>query len=135
MMQSNWREEERKVRGRKRERKVDREGERKRRVERRRRREDREERVERRKNQRRWRGGSSKRMDEKRRWRGKGEGEEGFIHVLSNHWSGNETRPPTRSFTSLVPRPLPFLPSVCIHNNTRERRLAKNGEDLGAFIT
>ena len=29
---------------------------------------------------------------------------------------------------SLVPRPPPFLPSVCVHNNTRER---KTGEKRG----
>ena len=27
--------------------------------------------------------------------------------------------------TSLVPRPAPFLPSVCVHNNTRDRKTGK----------
>ena len=40
-------------------------------------------------------GESSKRMNEKRRERGKEE-------VLSNHWSGNEIRPLTCSFTVCV---------------------------------
>ena len=36
---------------------------------------------------------------------------------------------------SLVPRPPPLLPSVCVHNNTQERKTGENGEGLGAFIT
>ena len=38
---------------------------------------------------------------------------------------------------SLVPRPPPFLPSVCIYNNTQKRKTTttKNGEGLGEFNT
>ena len=36
---------------------------------------------------------------------------------------------------SLIPRPPLFLPSVCIHNNTRERKASENSEGLRAFIT
>ena len=32
---------------------------------------------------------------------------------------------------SLVPRPPPFLLSVCIHSNTQEWKSSKNGECLG----
>ena len=32
---------------------------------------------------------------------------------------------------SLVPRPPPFLPSVCVHNNTRERKTGKKQGRLG----
>ena len=34
----------------------------------------------------------------------------------------------TRIFGSLIPRPPPFLPSVCVHNNTQEQ---KTSEKLG----
>ena len=34
---------------------------------------------------------------------------------------------------ALVLRPPPFLLSICIHNNTWERKTSKNGEGLGAF--
>ena len=41
-------------------------------------------------------------------------------------------------FPSLVPRPPPFLPSVCVHNNTRERKTDKkrsaNGGGLGTRL-
>ena len=36
---------------------------------------------------------------------------------------------------SLVPRPPLFYFSICIHNNSRSKRPAKNMEGLGAFIT
>ena len=36
---------------------------------------------------------------------------------------------------SLVPRPPLFLPSVCIHNNTWERKTDEKQESLGAIIT
>ena len=39
---------------------------------------------------------------------------------------------PTAILVSLVPRPPPFLaiPSVCVHNNTRERKTGENFVDL-----
>ena len=30
-----------------------------------------------------------------------------------------------RVMCSLIPRPLPFLPSVCVHNNTREQKTSE----------
>ena len=47
---------------------------------------------------------------------------------------GENNKHGENSKLSLVPRPPPFLPSVCIHNNTWERKTGENGEGLGAFI-
>ena len=36
---------------------------------------------------------------------------------------------------ALYPSPPPFLPSVCVDNNTQEQKTSENGEGLEAFIT
>ena len=54
--------------------------------------------------------------------------------ISSNVWAcigvtrSSSSRQATRCIDSFVPRPPPFLPSVCVHNNTRER---KTGEKWG----
>ena len=47
-----------------------------------------------------------------------------------HYWSGISAWPHKFTAKSFVPRPPPFIPSVCVHNNTREWKTSKK---LGRF--
>ena len=46
----------------------------------------------------------------------------GLIHIGT---TGSTQKNGEPASSSLIPRPFPFLPSVCIHNNTQERKTSK----------